>query len=167
MECRDEDSTLSSCLHNGYGNHDCTHGEDAGVSCTATEPGILNSLSRFKEKLRSPRALPPTENCDIRLVNGQAPWEGAVEIYSNGEWGRVCSDSWDINDARVICRQLGYLGALDAPQIYFMRSALILVASLECNGDEESLCGCVSSGIGATTCPGFDAGAVCQGMCVM
>ena len=38
--------------------------------------------------------------------------EGYVEMYLNGEWGRVCSDSITSNEANAICRQLGYGSAL-------------------------------------------------------
>ena len=47
---------------------------------------------------------------EVRLVDGQTPDDGRVEICLNGLWGSVCDDRWDIRDAEVVCRQLQYNG---------------------------------------------------------
>ena len=44
----------------------------------------------------------------LRLVNGNTPNEGRVEICINFRWGTVCDDKWTNTNADVVCRQLGY-----------------------------------------------------------
>ena len=42
------------------------------------------------------------------MVDGPLERAGRVEICINGVWGTVCRNGWNNNDARVVCRQLGY-----------------------------------------------------------
>ena len=54
------------------------------------------------------------DNCtdgDLRLVGGQSPNEGRVELCLEGQWGTACDSFWSSVDALVACRQLGYVNS--------------------------------------------------------
>ena len=107
---------------------------------------------------------------EIRLVgsataSGTLATEGRVEVYHNGAWGTVCDDFWDIVDANVVCRQLGYSGATSAPGVAFFGagSGPIHYDNVLCSGSEARLADCPHNGIGNHNCfHGEDAGVVCD-----
>ena len=102
---------------------------------------------------------------DVRLVGGATSDEGRVEVFGNGQWGTVCDDGWDINDATVVCRQLGFFGASGAPgqAAFGLGTGPILYDEVGCTGNEASISSCPHNGLGVHDCSHFeDAGAICS-----
>ena len=102
---------------------------------------------------------------DIRLVDGSWSREGRVEILHNGEWRSVCGSNWDLNDANVVCRQLGFPGASsDSVLAHFGHgNGSIRLDNVNCRGHENSLEECSYSGWGTHNCGAFhDASVVCE-----
>ena len=59
--------------------------------------------------------MPYTDNCtngEVRLVEGETEYDGLVELCYNGQWNSVCAGWWWNNDAKVVCRQLGFTGKI-------------------------------------------------------
>ncbi|XP_068679354.1 uncharacterized protein [Montipora foliosa] len=70
----------------------------------------------------------------IRLRSSSLAYAGRVEISKDGEnWGTICDQDWDLNDALVICRQLTYSFAEAAvPMAGFVFSTTLLITVLVC-----------------------------------
>jgi len=44
----------------------------------------------------------------VRLAGSGVDYTGRLEVYNNGQWGTVCDDHFDDNDAAVACYMLGF-----------------------------------------------------------
>ncbi|XP_017714103.1 PREDICTED: LOW QUALITY PROTEIN: putative DMBT1-like protein [Rhinopithecus bieti] len=103
---------------------------------------------------------------ELWLVGGSGQCSGPVEVLHKGSWGTVCGDLWDLNEAEVVCQQLGCDWAIAAPgKAHFgPGSGDILLDHIQCSGSENHLGQCPSSGWSAHNCSHHeDASVVCSG----
>ena len=104
---------------------------------------------------------------DLRLVEGTLtdgagnPCEGHLEIYYDGQWGTICDDYWDKENADVACRALGFAGG--SIEDGFSRKYRnlfpagdddqpIWLDDVKCTGGEAGLLGCSIRPVGRHNC---------------
>ena len=142
LQCTGDESDISQCPSRGWGSHDCDHTQDVEVECS-NDPISTVSLK-------------------IKLVGNQSSQgEGRLSVRYNGVWGRVCASQWDIRDAHVACRQLGFTGARSLVKSSGGEGPKWM-DNLHCLGNETALWDCPFGGWGHSHSECEDAGVVCQ-----
>ena len=83
----------------------------------------------------------------VRLAGSPISNAGRVEVFYAGIWGTINGYSWSLKDAHVVCRQLGYPGAISSgqsDQFGFGKSA-VWFQHVRCLGNESSFQECPKS----------------------
>ena len=70
-----------------------------------------------------------------------------MRLNTTSPWGTVCSRGWDIKDATVVCRQLGFAKALAATvqSSFGAGSGSIWLDDVQCRGIENRITECQKS----------------------
>ena len=90
---------------------------------------------------------------------------GRVEVFYNEQWGTICNRVWDIRDAKVVCRQLGYQDAVRTLRNNQVPSGSgrIWLAYVGCTGKEQNITSCSRGAWGKNNCRhSEDAGVECS-----
>jgi hypothetical protein len=144
------------------GHLECDPGQDFNLdSCT-----VQRATCDISSDLLAGGVLCSTtsvEDGSVRLVGGDGRY-GVVEVSYNGRWGTICDDDgeWDIEDASIVCNQLGYPGPIASisdqyPDYYSLFNKPTWLGGVECDDTDLDIGSCPSSPpIGyTTTCSDF------------
>ncbi len=88
----------------------------------------------------------------VRLTGGKYPWLGRVEMLYNETWAPVCfneSGTWGLNNAKVVCEQLGYQSPSsirqNIPNLLQVSSTSAWPFDINCFGNETDINKCPTS----------------------
>ncbi|MGH0154150.1 UNVERIFIED_CONTAM: hypothetical protein FKN15_060955 [Acipenser sinensis] len=93
-----------------------------------------------------------TSGDDLRLVERGNRCDGIVQIFKNGQWGSVCTNSWSSNDGSVVCKQIG-CGSHKTSYNVQNKNRIILLSGALCDGTESALRDCKSDKNVTKPCP--------------
>ncbi|KAM9840271.1 scavenger receptor cysteine-rich domain-containing protein DMBT1-like, partial [Aulostomus maculatus] len=126
------------------------------VSCTGRESSLTHCTLRECDRRSQGNVEEVYVECsgNVKLAAGPNRCAGRVEFFDKGQWGTVCGEFWDINDATVVCKQLncGRAHRTNATNEYGHGSGNFWFEQIECSGSESTLAECPRRPVRDHTC---------------
>ncbi|XP_040399015.1 antigen WC1.1-like [Cygnus olor] len=119
VNCSGAEAALWDCPAEAWGQHNCGHKEDAGVVCS--------------------------EFMALRLENSDG-CSGRLQVFYNGTWGSVCSNSMTTETVSLVCKELGCgnEGNQETTSIYAKLPGTAWLDHVECGKSNSSFWQCPS-----------------------
>ncbi|XP_021356851.1 uncharacterized protein LOC110452569 isoform X2 [Mizuhopecten yessoensis] len=134
-------------------------------ACQFDVPRYKNCAGRDDSEInlwcdRPPSPVLPTKD-DIRLMNGKDAFEGRVEIFRGNNWLSICQNGWGTNEARVVCKQLGFNGGITKFNAFYGQGyGMPWRVKLTCDSTKDKLIDCEV--LAAICIQSYTAGVVCE-----
>ncbi|XP_053396430.1 von Willebrand factor D and EGF domain-containing protein-like [Mercenaria mercenaria] len=123
---------------------DCGQGAWANLSKSCTDEfAAVNCRTTTDVRLMSGDHVLPVGNTSVT---------GRVEVLYNGNWGSVCDDHFDDNDAHVLCLMLGFSFGQFKTEEHGPSAGQTIIDDLECVGIERDISECKARRWGSHDC---------------
>ncbi|XP_053463889.1 CD5 antigen-like [Nycticebus coucang] len=133
VKCSGTEKTLAQC-EKDEDVFDCSFDEAAGAVCENLESPVFE---------------------DVRLADGPGHCQGRVELKHQDKWNAVCQTGWNLQAAKVVCRQLG-CGRAVLTKKHCEESVQgqrpIWPSQMSCSGQEVTLQDCPARPRGKSNC---------------
>lgn len=144
VQCTGREKSITECHYRLVPLYSCKHNQDVAIRCNVPNTGMKTMVRNTHENMpmypqigvkqcHSQGNTFSSLHIQVRLAGGRESAEGRVEVLMEvggvKRWGSICSENWGINEAMVVCRQLGFGFASRAHQVsnmlmFFCKSLL-------------------------------------------
>ncbi|XP_030403730.1 scavenger receptor cysteine-rich type 1 protein M130-like [Gopherus evgoodei] len=139
VACDGIESALWHCRNKGWGQSNCNHEEDAGVTCSG--------------------------HIELHLVGGDSACSGRVEVRYKDTWATICDAHFDLKAASVICNALQCGIAVSIPEGAHFRKGHgpVWTEEFQCVGNESHHVYCPRVSLESQMCShANDASVICS-----
>ncbi|XP_076815728.1 neurotrypsin-like isoform X2 [Clavelina lepadiformis] len=137
-------SLLSTAKPSWRNNPFAEFGRFAAFNFYTSSRSEMDTSNALRTYLFNP--LYESNNSGVKLAGSYLPYMGRVQVSLPGnQWGSICGVGWDVKDATVVCRQLGFQigGVIPRPRMEFGRPiGQVVMSKVNCRGNEASLDEC-------------------------